>query len=66
MVGVGFTVIVKFEILPVQDTPAFKKVGVMDIVPLIDVVPELVVRKGEIVPVPEIPRPIEGLLFIHE
>ena len=66
MEGVGLTVIVKFTLLPVQVTPAFKNVGITEIVAFNEVEPLFAAMNGERLPVPEIARPIDGLLFVHE
>ena len=66
MEGVGLTVIVKFTLLPVQVTPAFKNVGITEIVAFNEVAPLFAAMNGERLPVPEIARPIDGLLFVHE
>ena len=58
--------IVKFTLLPVQVIPAFKNVGITEIVAFKKVAQLFVAVKGEILPAPEDTRPIDALLFVHE
>jgi len=60
-VGVGLTVIIKVEVVPVQ---LFAD-GVMVIVPLIGVLPELVVVNDGTLPDPLAASPIEVLLLVQ-
>ena len=58
--------IVKFTLLPAQVTPAFKKVGITEIVAFNDVAPLFVAMNGERLSVPKLARPIAVLSFDHE
>lgn len=62
MVLVGLTVMVKVLTIPVQPNV---EVGVTVIVAVTGVVPALVAVKLGILPVPAVPSPIDGLLFVQ-
>ena len=62
---VGLTVMVKVFDDPVQDTPAFVKVGVTTMVAITGDVPVLMAVKALIFPVPLEVRPMLVLSFVH-
>jgi hypothetical protein len=63
--GVGFTVIVEFELLPTQVTPALVKDGMTPMVAVKGVDPGFVAGNGAMLPEPELPKPIAVLLFVQ-
>ena len=62
---VGFTVIVKVLVGPVQEVPSLAKVGVTTIVAITGKVPVLTVVKELMSPVPVAARPILVVLFVQ-
>jgi len=64
-VGIGFTVIVKVIVGPVQVTPALVYVGVTVIVAVTGAPVALVAVKLAMLPVPAAARPMLGVLFVQ-
>ena len=62
---VGFTVIVKVLVGPVQLTPPLVNVGVTTIVAITGAVPVLVAVNDEMFPIPDAKSPIPGVSFVH-
>jgi hypothetical protein len=61
-VGVGFTVIVNVCEPPIQVLAE----GTTEIIPSVAIVPALVAVNEGILPLPDMPRPIVGLVFVQE
>ena len=64
-VGIGFTVIVKVIVAPVQVTPALVYVGVTIIVAVTGAPVALVAVKDAMLPVPAAASPIDGVLLVQ-
>ena len=62
---VGFTVIVKVFVGPVQFTPLLVNVGVTTIVAITGAVPVLVAVNDEMFPIPDAKSPIDGVSFVQ-
>ena len=60
-VGIGLTVIVYVEVVPVHPLA----VGIIEIVPIMGLLPELVVKKDGTIVVPLAIRPIAVLLLVQ-
>ena len=63
--GIGFTVIVKFLVLPRHVIPAFVKDGVIVMSPEIEVLLVFVTENASILPVPLVAKPIEVFVFVQ-
>ena len=63
--GVGFTIMTEVMVVPVHPTALLVKVGVAVTVPVIGAVPPLLGVNDNILPVPELAKPIAMLLFVH-
>lgn len=63
--GVGFTVMVEFELLPTHVTPALVKEGMTPIVAVNGVDPGFVAGNGAMFPAPELPKPMDVLEFVQ-
>lgn len=63
--GVGFTVMVEFELLPAHVTPALVKDGMTPMVAVSGVDPGFVAGNGAMFPDPELPKPIDVLEFVQ-
>ena len=65
MVGVGLTVMVKVDGVPVHEVPLLENVGVTVIVAVAAVFPVFVAVKEAIFPVPLLPKPMDALVFVQ-